>query len=56
MRLSTHLKADDALGGRVLKVNHAGENGAVCIYAGQLLVARLTARPLVQELANPRRS
>ena len=36
---------------RVLKVNHAGENGAVNIYAGQLLFARITARNLVAELA-----
>lgn len=35
---------------RVLKVNHAGENGAVSIYAAQILVARLTAPSLVAEL------
>lgn len=35
---------------RVLKVNHAGEHGAVNIYAGQILVARLTAPDLVAEL------
>ncbi|WP_051294058.1 demethoxyubiquinone hydroxylase family protein [Pseudoduganella violaceinigra] len=35
---------------RVLKVNHAGENGAVHIYAGQLLFARLTAPGMVGEL------
>ncbi|WP_353397116.1 demethoxyubiquinone hydroxylase family protein [Hydrogenophaga sp. 5NK40-0174] len=35
---------------RVLKVNHAGEHGAVNIYAGQLLVARLIARDLIPEL------
>jgi ubiquinone biosynthesis monooxygenase Coq7 len=34
----------------VLKVNHAGENGAVNIYAGQIAVARWTARNLVEEL------
>jgi 3-demethoxyubiquinol 3-hydroxylase len=28
---------------RVLKVNHAGENGAVNIYAGQIISARFTA-------------
>lgn len=42
--------ADTALGGRILKVNHAGENGAVHIYAGQIFVARLTAPALVGEL------
>ena len=41
---------DTALGARILKVNHAGENGAVHIYTGQILVARLTARSLVAEL------
>jgi 3-demethoxyubiquinol 3-hydroxylase len=41
---------DTALGGRVLKVNHAGEGGAVNIYAGQILLARFTARSLVNEL------
>ena len=41
---------DTALGARILKVNHAGENGAVHIYAGQILVARLTAPSLVPEL------
>lgn len=35
---------------RVLKVDHAGENGAVQIYAGQILIARLTAPELVAEL------
>lgn len=41
---------DTALGARILKVDHAGENGAVHIYAGQIFVARLTARSLVAEL------
>jgi 3-demethoxyubiquinol 3-hydroxylase len=38
------------LGSRIIKVNHAGEHGAVNIYAGQILVARLTAPELVPEL------
>ena len=42
--------ADTPLGARILKVNHAGEHGAVHIYAGQILVARLTAPSLVSEL------
>lgn len=41
---------DTDLGSRILKVNHAGENGAVHIYAAQILVARLTAPALVEEL------
>ena len=35
---------------RILKVNHAGENGAVNIYRGQILAARLTVRDLLDEL------
>lgn len=35
---------------RVLKVDHAGENGAVHIYAAQILVARFTARSMLDEL------
>lgn len=35
---------------RVLKVNHAGEHGAVNIYVAQAWVARLTAPDLVGEL------
>jgi ubiquinone biosynthesis monooxygenase Coq7 len=38
------------LGSRILKVNHAGENGAIHIYAGQAFIARLTAPSLVPEL------
>ncbi len=41
---------DTAPGARILKVNHAGENGAVHIYAAQILVARWTAPALVSEL------
>jgi ubiquinone biosynthesis monooxygenase Coq7 len=34
----------------VLRVNHAGEHGAVNIYAGQIWAARLTAPSIVPEL------
>ena len=44
-------QAANAFADRVLKVDHAGEHGAVNIYAGQMLVARLTARDLVPQLA-----
>lgn len=43
--------ADTSLGGRIIKVDHAGEHGAVCIYSAQILLARLTAPSLVDELA-----
>jgi ubiquinone biosynthesis monooxygenase Coq7 len=42
--------ADTPLGGRTIKVDHAGEHGAVCIYTAQILLARLTAPDLVDEL------
>jgi len=45
------MQQDTELGYRILKVNHAGENGAVHIYAGQIAVARLTAPALVAELS-----
>lgn len=35
---------------RYLKVNHAGEHGAICIYTAQIHVARLTAPSMVSEL------
>jgi 3-demethoxyubiquinol 3-hydroxylase len=50
VHVKARLKANETLGDRVLKVNHAGEHGAVCIYAGQIAVARLTAPRLVAEL------
>jgi ubiquinone biosynthesis monooxygenase Coq7 len=50
MELRAHLHTARDLGGRILKVNHAGENGAVNIYAGQIFCARLTAPGLVGEL------
>ena len=33
-----------------MKVNHAGEHGAISIYTGQIFMARLTASLLVPEL------
>ena len=43
-------RRERTFGDRVLKVNHAGEFGAICIYSGQLLAAGLTAPKLVPEL------
>lgn len=43
------------LGSRILKVNHAGEHGAINIYSGQLIMARFTARGMVEELQEFRR-
>lgn len=40
------------LANRYLKVNHAGENGAVNIYKAQILVSRLLHPKLIQELTH----
>lgn len=37
-------------GNRILKVNHAGEFGAICIYTGQIHVGRWTARSTIPDL------
>jgi 3-demethoxyubiquinol 3-hydroxylase len=39
-----------ALGSRILKVNHAGENGAVNIYRAQILISRFTAPHMTDTL------
>lgn len=39
------------LGDRILKVNHAGEQGAINVYTGQIIAARITAKNLIEELA-----
>jgi ubiquinone biosynthesis monooxygenase Coq7 len=46
MKHDPHVEA-----GRIMKVNHAGEHGAVSIYAGQIAVARFRAKALLPELA-----
>jgi ubiquinone biosynthesis monooxygenase Coq7 len=38
------------LGDRIIKVNHAGEHGAIGIYSGQILMARLTAPKMLTAL------
>ena len=38
------------LGSRILKVDHAGEQGAICVYRAQRFVARLTAPSMVEQL------
>jgi len=51
MELSPAQRRNEHLGDRILKVNHAGEHGAINIYAGQMLVARWTAPSVLAELA-----
>jgi ubiquinone biosynthesis monooxygenase Coq7 len=49
--LAARLRRAESLGDRVMKVDHAGEHGAVCIYRGQRWVAALLVPSLVPELA-----
>jgi ubiquinone biosynthesis monooxygenase Coq7 len=50
MVLVVQPNAAPGLADRYLKVNHAGEHGAICIYTAQIHVARVTAPALVAEL------
>ena len=50
MDLVDNIGPRTTFGDRVMKVNHAGENGAIHIYTGQILMARIRARRLVAEL------
>lgn len=51
MTLVAALRPGESLGDRVMKVDHAGEHGAVCIYRGQRWVAAALAPSLVPDLA-----
>jgi ubiquinone biosynthesis monooxygenase Coq7 len=44
------LRRGETLAGKILRVDHAGEHGAVNIYKGQVLVCRWLAPELVHEL------
>ena len=50
MALVARLDFGEALGDRVMKVDHAGEHGAVCIYLAQRWFARWRAPEMVGEL------
>jgi ubiquinone biosynthesis monooxygenase Coq7 len=50
MELAVQPNPAPGLADRYLKVNHAGEHGAICIYTAQIHIARLTAPTLVAEL------
>lgn len=49
-RLTARLGAGESLGDRVMKVDHAGEHGAVCIYRAQRWFARWRAPEMSGEL------
>lgn len=50
MPLTARLSVGEAIGDRVLKVDHAGEHGAVCIYLVQRWFARWRAPEMLAEL------
>ena len=50
MALAARLKSGETLGDRVMKVDHSGEHGAVCIYRAQRWFARWRAPDLLAEL------
>jgi 3-demethoxyubiquinol 3-hydroxylase len=50
MALAARLNPGETIGDRVMKVDHAGEHGAVCIYRAQRFFARWTAPDLIAEL------
>lgn len=50
MNAPSALPIDQNLGNRMIKVDHAGEHGAICIYSGQLFMARFFAPDMVAQL------
>ena len=50
MSLVARLAFGETLGDRVMKVDHAGEHGAICIYRAQRWIARWTAPDMVTEI------
>lgn len=50
MTLAARLKSGETLGDRVMKVDHSGEHGAVCIYRAQRWLARWRAPEMLAEL------
>ena len=52
MGSAASIPATSELGNRILKVDHAGEQGAICVYRAQWLVAGLTAPSMREQLAD----
>ena len=50
MALAARLRSGETLGDRVMKVDHAGEHGAICIYTAQRWFARWRAPDMIREL------
>lgn len=51
MSVTARLKTGETLGDRVMKVDHAGEHGAICIYRAQRWLAHWRAPDMVTELS-----
>lgn len=49
-RLTATLHGSETLGDRIMKVNHAGEQGAIAVYLTQRWIARWPAPEMVAEL------
>lgn len=49
-RLTATLHGSETLGDRIMKVNHAGEQGAIAVYLTQRWIARWRAPEMVTEL------
>lgn len=50
MVIVARLKRGESQGDRIMKVNHAGEHGAICIYSAQRWIARWRAPEMRNEL------
>ncbi|OYW47104.1 MAG: demethoxyubiquinone hydroxylase family protein [Sphingomonadales bacterium 12-68-11] len=50
MRLAARLSRGETLGDRIIKVDHAGEHGAVCIYSAQRWFATWRAPDMLDEI------
>jgi len=50
MTIAARLAFGETLGDRVMKVDHAGEHGAICIYRAQRWMARWRAPDMVAEI------
>ena len=48
--LAARLRSGETIGDRILKVDHAGEHGAICIYRTQRWISRWRTPSLVAEL------
>ncbi len=50
MTIAARLAYGETLGDRVMKVDHAGEHGAICIYRAQRWMARWRASDMLAEI------